>query len=263
MHNLDVILGSESHLEAAIFDAEVFSNHFCVYSKDRNLFGGGVFILISKSIPSYCLNINSDIEEIWASLRLSNVSPIILGSFYHPPYSPDLILDELSVSMSHIRSQFPSSKIVLGGDFNCPGIDWSGHILSDSYVPISLRERLIRFLDYFHLTQIVTFPTRGSNILDLCFVSHPDLVLNCDSLPGLSDHEAVLVELSTTISRGKQALRKIYLYNQANWTAKRDCVSIFSEEYFSLNQASLRSVEENWSLIHDHILQTINRHVPC
>ena len=45
--------------------------------------------------------------------------------------------------MSHIRSQFPSSQIVLGGDFNCTGIDWSGHILSDSYVPISLRERLI------------------------------------------------------------------------------------------------------------------------
>ena len=78
LHNLDIILGSESHLEA---DAEVFSNHFCVYRKDRNLFGGGVFILISKSIPSYCLNINSDVEEIWASLHLSNVSPIIWAPF--------------------------------------------------------------------------------------------------------------------------------------------------------------------------------------
>ena len=188
------------------------------------------------SCPSYCLNINSDIEEIWASLHLSNVSPIILGSFYRPPHSPDSIPGELSVSMSHIRSQFPSSKIVLGGDFNCPGIDWLGHILLDSYVPISLRERLIRFLDDFHSTPIVTFPTRGPNTLDLCFVSHPDLVLNCDSPPGLSDHEA---ELSTTISRGKQAPHKIYLYNQANWTAICDCVSSFSEEYFSLNQVGL------------------------
>ena len=45
------------------------------------------------------------------------------------------------------------------------------------------------------LEQVNTTPTRGSNILDLYFTSHPDFILQCFTAPGLSDHEAVVVDL--------------------------------------------------------------------
>ena len=43
----------------------------------------------------------------------------------------------------------------------------------------------------FHIEQLVTTPTRGPNILDLLFVSHPDLVTSCQTVPGISDHDSV------------------------------------------------------------------------
>ena len=33
-------------------------------------------------------------------------------------------------------------------------------------------------------------------MLDLCFVTHPDVVHLCQVIPGLSDHDAVLVKFS-------------------------------------------------------------------
>lgn len=44
-------------------------------------------------------------------------SHIILGSFYYPPNSPTTALNGLNDSLRFIRLQFPSAKIILGGDF--------------------------------------------------------------------------------------------------------------------------------------------------
>jgi len=79
---------------------------------------------------------------------------------------------------------------------------------------------------------------------------------------GLSDHETVLVELSTLISNSKQVSRKIHLYNKANWDIIRECVTNLSEEYSVLNQ-NQRSVEENWKFIYNGIIKIIDEHVPC
>ena len=49
-------------------------------------------------------------------------------------------------------------------------------------------------LDHF-LTQLVTHPARGDNILDLVFTNSPDsfsTVQIVDSLPG-TDHDAILI----------------------------------------------------------------------
>ena len=51
------------------------------------------------------------------------------------------------------------------------------------------------FLDYLNdnaLSQMVNTPTRGSNILDIFVTNRPALVDTCDTIDGISDHEAVL-----------------------------------------------------------------------
>ena len=45
------------------------------------------------------------------------------------------------------------------------------------------------------LEKIVLKPTRGDNILDLCFTSHPGIIHQCKMVPGFSDHHAVLVKI--------------------------------------------------------------------
>ena len=45
------------------------------------------------------------------------------------------------------------------------------------------------------------------------FISHPDLVILCQTAPGISDHESVIVEFSTQIKLMKRSLGNIFLYH--------------------------------------------------
>lgn len=64
---------------------------------------------------------------------------MVIGSFYGPPHSPDILLDDLLVSIATIKHHF---QIILGGDFNCPGIDWEHGTLLDFYVSHKFQEKL-------------------------------------------------------------------------------------------------------------------------
>ena len=126
---------------------------------------------------------------------------------------------------------------------------------------MSFREYLITFAADFYLNQIVASPTRGSNVLDLCFVTHPDVVHPCQVIPGLSDHDAVLVKFSHRVHINKQQSRKVPLYKNANWDAIRQDFYVMSEEYLQLNSVSHMSVEEIWHYFHDHVMNSVNKHM--
>ena len=102
-------------------------------------------------------------------------SDVIIGSFYRPPHSADSVLDDLMSSVLSIKEKFPCAQIILGGDFNSPGIDWEHGTLIDSYAPCYPREKLISLSQDTQMFQMVNFPTRAHNILDLCFTTHPDI----------------------------------------------------------------------------------------
>jgi len=122
LQNIDIFIGTESHLDNSILNSEVFPNTYNTYRCDRNRHGGGVFILIRKTIPSSELyTTNSDIEIVWAHIHQKSKQDVILGSFYCPPGSSISVLEELQASVSQIKQSFPTAKIILGGDFNAPG----------------------------------------------------------------------------------------------------------------------------------------------
>jgi len=96
----------------------------------------------------------------------------IIGSFYYPPNFPSTVFDELAQNLDDIKERYPHSKIIIAGDFNCPGIDWEhGLSLTDTYTSRILREKLLSVSQDFQLSQIVIFPTRGMNTQDLFYIS--------------------------------------------------------------------------------------------
>ena len=166
-------------------------------------------------------------------------------------------------NFSEIKEKHPHTKIIIGGDFNCPGIDWEhGFLSAESYTSRLLREKLLTFLQDFHLNQIVNFPTRGINILDLCFTSHPNIISTCNSIPGFSDHDAILVSLSVSFYQQKQEPHRVPLYKKANWDIIQSRLSDLSHEYFNLNSTSVRTVDENWSPFQENFQSIIDDHVP-
>ena len=71
-----------------------------------------------------------------------NTCTIMLGSFYCTPNSPASIWKDLTRSISEIQLCFPNDEIILGGNFNCPGIDWSLGNFIDSYICKNFHESL-------------------------------------------------------------------------------------------------------------------------
>jgi len=113
------------------------------------------------------------------------------------PAHPSLLykFGMITQCVSEIRYKYPDTPLILGGDFNCPGIDWSTRNFTESCLPAHFRESLLEFAQDFLLEQIVLNPTRGNNILDLCFTPHPDSISQCKTVPGFSDHDAVIVKI--------------------------------------------------------------------
>ena len=95
-----------------------------------------VFILVKSTVPSYQIDVGpTSIEIICAYLHIGK-SGTIVGSFYGPPHSPDLLLDDLLLSIATytIKYKFPHAQKILGRNFNCPGTDWEHETLLNSYV---------------------------------------------------------------------------------------------------------------------------------
>ena len=92
-----------------------------------------LFLLKPCTIPSSHIDISPSSEIIWVHLHNNQYSNIIVGSFYCPPPPAACTLDELSNFLAAVQQRFPHAKILLGGDFNVPRIDWENCILSESY----------------------------------------------------------------------------------------------------------------------------------
>ena len=149
--------------------------------------------MAKQNIPSSFFQSSSSTELIWVRIHLKHTQDIVLGCFYCPPMAHISVLEDLQNSLYEVKSAYPTAKIFLGGDFNSPSINWSSGAITNSYVSVSFREKLIEVSKEFHLEQLVLEPTRQHNILDLCFTSHPSTVISSQTSPGLSDHEAVII----------------------------------------------------------------------
>ena len=95
---------------------------------------------------------------------------IILELVYFPPNSPITVLDGLQVTISEIKSTYPTAKVLLGGDFNSPGINWHHKVLLESYVPAFFQEKLLEVAEDFHFEELVTTPIKSQTSWT-CFLS--------------------------------------------------------------------------------------------
>ena len=86
-----------------------------------------------------------------------------------------------------------TSILWIGGDANLPDIDWSTNSIQSHHYILSLNNIFLDFLHTNALIQMVDFPTKGPNIIDIFITNRPCLVEVCNTIGGISDHEAALV----------------------------------------------------------------------
>jgi len=72
VHAPDVIVITETFLDASFMDNEIISQDFCLFQCDRNLHGGGVLIAIRNNLSAVQLTQYEppDAELLWVQVLL-------------------------------------------------------------------------------------------------------------------------------------------------------------------------------------------------
>ena len=222
-HDIDAFLDSELDIEG-----------YKVYRHDRNSKGGGVFIMIKNNLISVEEpELVTDCEISWVKIYLKGRPELHVGCFYMPHRNmPDL--EQLDKSLLKLnKSKF--RHIILCGDFNCPYINWDNHSVKDdpniTNKQPQIHQELLDITARHGLSQLVTEPTYiEGNMLDLCFTSNNSLVTSTNIIPGVSDHDVVVVDTMIRPQYQRFKKRKFLLYNKANWPNLKDkCIEISSK----------------------------------
>ena len=115
--------------------------------------------------------------------------PLIVSSCYRTPSNSNQENDNLANSINNLSKKFKAYPQIIGGDFNLPDINWESYTITDTHNTRELNEKYLEVFDINNLTQIVDFPTRKQNTLDLLLTNRPKLVDSCESAPGFGDHQ--------------------------------------------------------------------------
>ncbi len=221
----------ESYLNEHIEDAEINMSGFVVSRCDRvNRKGGGVCIFVKESINykvllKYC-------NTVCELLIVELIDPHLLIILIYRPPSCTIqlfkdIIDKMYECLFMLSSPLPN--IIMLGDFNIPGMNWS-----DPKPSCAVSKVLCHFINTFFLEQLVMEPTRINNILDLVF-SHCDLINDIVvNKTVISDHCILHVKTNITTLKRDNAYQRnpassIFEklnFNRCNWVLLRSSLKL-------------------------------------
>ena len=123
-------------------------------------------------------------------------------------------------------------------------------------------EYLLKTAADFHLEQLNVHPTRKDNILELIFTSCPETVLSCETGPGISDHDHILISrVKLRAAQNKKQPREIQLFNKADWPQMKASLKSSSDDFFA-GKPEENSVNTNWLYAKHCIADVIQKCVP-
>ena len=251
-HQPHVVAIQETKTDSSIATSELFPETcpYSVYRKDRNIHGGGVMLLVHKDISHMPITeLENDSESVWVKVFANKTSHFV-ASWYRPPGSTSeefqLFREQLNYIRTHHKGKKLPSVYVLG-DFNFKDIDWPNRLSKwGSTLSLSEGQILIDIMNDHGLEQMVHFPTREKNTLDLILTT----------LPGQRNLK------HSPPPQLKKPRRKVYLYQKGDYESMRkDTLEFAKKKYFNGHSDS-RSVHENFDLLTSFIQHSADKHIP-
>ena len=261
--NPHILIVTETKLSNRISSSEIFDDRYSVIRRDRNTKGGGVLVAVSNALDGYEVDVKIETESVYVMLHSKNQPPTLVGAVYRPPDHKINYLKDVLSELKKVIALHKPAHILLGGDFNMPGVDWS-----EGRVPTGTPHRkqarlLLETMQELNLTQVVDIPTRGTNTLDLLFTDVPSLISKIHSAPGLSDHDTILVDHKLKATINKKAAREVPLFNKADWPSLREKVRLLVLDYINANPPeNRRSLTNNWLFLKGSLLGAIEQFIP-
>ena len=263
----DILIGTESWLSDGVSNSEIFPSDYSVIRKDRptNKHGksyGGIFIAMKNDlVANHRSDLDEECEILWLQFELAGSKSILVGAFYRPPDSDSDVLNLLRNSLSKINLT-KRQNIWIGGDFNLSHIDWANQTTIPNCPKPGLCRELLDICNDFGLEQVVTEPTRDTNLLDLFFTSNSTLVEKSTIIPGISDHTGIpVIVMNTKPKLNRSKPRKVFLYSKADWEQIKQDLSEISNDFVNMENNSA-TVEELWADFSTRITKSVANNVP-
>ncbi|CAG2202051.1 unnamed protein product [Mytilus edulis] len=267
--NPDIVALQETKINNSIATNELIPDTlgYDIYRNDRTGNGGGTMLLVKTHLDSAPVKIlENGSESIWSKIVLQGKQHYI-GSWYRPPDAPLDQIQLLKDQMDKIKKLGKANKqpcIHILGDFNYRKINWRTKLNKDTNTCLngSDGQALIDILNEASAEQLILFPTRESNTLDLLITTLPGQFTDIHSPDRLSDHDIVMGTLRCTIPRKIRPERTSYQYSKGNYNQMRDDSRDFTRDKYFNGHQNNRNVEENWIMIKEFILGTTKINVP-
>ena len=256
----DIIFGCETWLNPSISQGEIFPPGYNLYRKDRKDSYGGVLMGIHDSLISHQVEVEPDVEFVAAKI-ISGKQNFVVGAAYRPPSSKQLYMDSINLVIESLCISNPGAAVWIGGDFNLPDIDWPTDQIIGHQYPLRLNDSFLQVLARTGLEQIVHFPTRLDNTLDLVLTNRPSLVNRCEGLPGIGDHDVVFADFNTQARRQKPVRHMIHLWKRADFNLIQSETKVWADNFVA-NHSSSTPVEVLSSEIEQNLEKTLKQHVP-
>ena len=173
------------------------------------------------------------------------------------------VFSENSLNKSGINKGNKPPSVHVLGDFNFRNIVWPDRLnKSGSALSQSEGQKLVDIMNDHGLEQLVHFPTRERNTLDLIMTSLPAQFVDIHSPDKLSDHDIVSGTLKVVIPPIKKPRRKVYRYQKGDYESMRAETFKFAKEKYFNGYSDTRSVQENFNLITSFIQDSADKHIP-
>ncbi|XP_064393634.1 uncharacterized protein LOC135341084 [Halichondria panicea] len=240
----DVYALTETWLDDSISDIEIFIPDYTIIRRDRNRHGGGVLLYVRESTPVELVTKHPSLELLLVEAKFTN-SPTLLGIYYRPPSAGSANLADLECALESLQPSRLSNSILMG-DFN-----------------IDLSKNSMQMLSHFHLTQVVSEPTRltdkGSSLIDHVYISDHSLLQSCSTSPplGSSDHQCISVVLKWSTRPIKRVKRDVWLYSRADWDSVN--AELLSDSTTTHSFTDINSALSQWK---NSFLSVLSRHIP-
>ena len=259
--NPDIIIGTETWLKPSEYSSEFFPPSYTVYRKDRPQGWGGCLVATKSNLITHEIPHTTNAEAVYVNIKTAGrEKPLVVGAVYRTPSVP---YKDMPEQIAEISKSFEvldkKDTLWIGGDMNLPDIDWKTNEIIGKSNNKEANQAFIDTTSNFGLQQINDKPTREGNILEIFCTNRPGLISKCSLIPGLSDHDIVLIESRIKAKKNKPVAHTVSVWKDANFDAIKEETKTFCNEFLSSPPVT---AEEQWQSICNHLKSMMSRHVP-
>ena len=260
-HSPDIVVGYETWLNPSVLDSEIIPTSYTLHQTDRHDGYGEVMIGVKHSINSQPIICSKSCKLCSIKLDPPHGSPMIIIGVYRPPSRNTSYTVELCHEITNIVNRNPNSFICCTGDFNVPDINWDNESIESHNYPVSISQAVLQMSADCGFTQLVDFPTRERNILDLFFTNRPLLIDQCLGTSGISDHDIILLSIQYNIPKQAAGNYKCFLWNKADLPNMKRALCEFVNTFVA-NYSIETPVEQLWCAFRETLQSALEHYVP-